>query len=48
MRAPLKPYVRYDGTGRIISSSLIYRRTKPLDGDWRILKVITTTTTTTI
>jgi hypothetical protein len=48
MRGKLKPYVRFDGTGRIVSSSLVYRQTKPLDGDWQILKVHTTTTTTTL
>jgi hypothetical protein len=39
MRSPLKPYVRFDGTGRIVSSSLIYRRTKPLDGNWKLLDI---------
>jgi hypothetical protein len=43
MKSPLKAYVRFDGTGRIVSSSLIYRRKKPLDGNWHLLSEITTT-----
>ncbi|NBW33767.1 MAG: hypothetical protein EBR30_01780 [Cytophagia bacterium] len=31
----LKAYVRYDGTGRLISGSLILQRFKPKDGNWK-------------
>lgn len=31
----LKAYVRYDGTGRIVSSSVILQRFKPKDGNWQ-------------
>ena len=31
---PLKAYVRFDGTGRIVPSSLILRRKKPKVGKW--------------
>jgi hypothetical protein len=31
----LKAYVRFDGSGRIIPSSLIVQRTKPKVGNWR-------------
>ncbi len=31
----LKAYVRFDGTGRIVPSSLILQRFKPKDGNWQ-------------
>lgn len=33
-KRPLKAYVRFDGTGRIVPSSLILRRKKPKVGKW--------------
>jgi len=52
---PLKAYVRFDGTGRIVPSSLILRRKKPKVGKWVEIPayeccnyVPTTTTTTTV
>jgi hypothetical protein len=32
---PLKAYVRYDGQGRVVSSSLILRKNKPKVGKWK-------------
>jgi hypothetical protein len=32
---PLKAYVRYDGSGRAVSSSLIWRKNKPKVGKWK-------------
>lgn len=32
---PLKAYVRYDGSGRIIAGSLVLRRKKPKVGNWQ-------------
>lgn len=50
----LKAYVRYDGSGRVISGSLILQRFKPKVGNWQEIDaneccnyVPTTTTTTT-
>jgi hypothetical protein len=48
---PLKAYVRFDGTGRIVPSSLILRRKKPKVGKWVEIPAYeccepTTTTTT--
>lgn len=55
----LKAYVRYDGSGRVVSGSLIFRKKKPKNGRWvEIAKSLccndnpvphpsTTTTTTT-
>jgi len=50
----LKAYVRYDGTGRVISGSLILQRFKPKVGNWQEIDaneccnyVPTTTSTTT-
>jgi len=48
---PLKAYVRFDGTGRIVPSSLILRRKKPKVGKWIEIPAYeccnpTTTTTT--
>ena len=31
----LKAFVRYDGSGRVVSSSLILRKTKPKVGNWK-------------
>ena len=31
----LKAYVRFDGSGRIVPSSLILQRSKPKDGNWK-------------
>lgn len=49
----LKAYVRYDGNGRVVPSSIILRRNKPQVGDWvEVLANLccnpTTTSTTTI
>ena len=50
---PLKAYVRFDGTGRIVPSSLILRRKKPKVGKWveipayECCNYIPTSTTTT-
>lgn len=50
---PLKAYVRFDGTGRIVPSSLILRRKKPKVGKWveipayECCNYIPSTTTTT-
>jgi hypothetical protein len=32
---PLKAYVRYDGSGRVVSGSLILRKNKPKVGKWK-------------
>jgi hypothetical protein len=50
-KRPLKAYVRFDGTGRIVPSSLILRRKKPKVGNWVEISAYeccnpTTTTTT--
>jgi hypothetical protein len=50
---PLKAFVRFDGTGRIVPSSLILRRKKPKVGKWveipayECCNYVPTTTTTT-
>lgn len=49
---PLKAYVRYDGSGRVVAGSLILRRQKPKVGKWVEIPAYeccnpTTTTTTT-
>ena len=49
----LKAFVRYDGTGRVVSSSVILARTKPKVGNWKEIDAYeccnpTTTTTTTV
>ena len=49
---PLKAYVRFDGTGRIVPSSLILRRKIPKVGKWVEIPAYeccnpTTSTTTT-
>ena len=47
----LKAYVRYDGQGRVVSSSLILRKRMPKVGKWQEVEAYeccrTTTTTTT-
>jgi hypothetical protein len=32
---PLKAFIRYDGSGRAVSSSLIWRKNKPKVGKWK-------------
>ena len=32
---PLKSFIRYDGSGRAVSSSLIWRKNKPKVGNWK-------------
>ena len=49
---PLKAYVRFDGSGRIVAGSLILRKNKPKVGKWQEIVGYeccnpTTTTTTT-
>jgi hypothetical protein len=48
---PLKAYVRFDGSGRIVAGSLILRKNKPKVGKWKEIQAyeccFTTTTTTT-
>jgi hypothetical protein len=50
----LKAFVRFDGSGRIVPSSLILRKRKPKVGKWREIEAneccnfTTTTTTTTV
>lgn len=51
-KRPLKAYVRFDGTGRIVPSSLILRRKMPKVGKWVEIPAYeccnpTTTSTTT-
>lgn len=46
----LRAYVRYDGSGRVISNSLILRRKKPKVGNWveiQTYECCDSTTTTT-
>ena len=49
---PLRAFVRYDGSGRIVAGSLILRKNKPKVGKWREIlayeccNYIPTTTTT--
>lgn len=48
----LKAYVRFDGSGRVVPSSLILQRNKPKVGNWQEIDAYeccnyTTTTTTT-
>ena len=50
---PLKAFVRYDGSHRIVAGSLILRKNKPKVGKWKEIQAyeccfLTTTTTTTI
>lgn len=49
---PLKAYVRFDGSGRIVAGSLILRKNKPKVGKWKEISAYeccnpTTTTSTT-
>jgi hypothetical protein len=48
----LKAFVRFDGSGRVVSGSLILRRRMPKVGKWQEVPAYeccnTTTTTTTI
>lgn len=49
---PLKAYVRFDGSGRIVAGSLIFRKNPPKVGKWMEIQSnqccnYTTTTTTT-
>jgi hypothetical protein len=49
---PLKAYVRFDGSGRVVAGSLILRKQKPKVGKWQEIPAYeccnpTTTTTTT-
>ena len=48
---PLKAYVRFDGSGRIVAGSLILRKNKPKVGKWKEIQAyeccFTTTTSTT-
>jgi hypothetical protein len=51
-RKDLKAYVRYDGSGRVVASSLVLRRSMPKVGNWKEVPAYeccepTTTTTTT-
>jgi len=53
---PLKAFVRFDGSGRIVAGSLILRKNKPKVGKWKeiqayeccFLTSTTTTSTTTV
>jgi hypothetical protein len=53
-KRPLKAFVRYDGTGRVISGSLILQANKPKVGNWQEIDAYeccnptTTTSTTTV
>ena len=49
---PLKAFVRFDGSGRIVAGSLILRKNKPKVGKWKEIQAyeccfLTTTTSTT-
>ncbi len=53
---PLKAFVRFDGSGRIVAGSLILRKNKPKVGKWKEIQAYeccfltssTTTSTTTV
>lgn len=52
-KKPLKAFVRYDGSGRVVAGSLILRKSKPKVGKWTEISAYeccnpTTTTTTTV
>ena len=56
-RKDLKAFVRFDGSGRVVPSSLILRKNKPKVGDWKEVQAYeccdpnfptTTSTTTTV
>ena len=34
-KRPLKAFVRFDGSGRVVSGSLVLRRNKPKVGNWQ-------------
>ena len=48
---PLRAFVRFDGSGRIVAGSLILRKNKPKVGKWKEIQAyeccFTTTTSTT-
>ena len=51
-KRPLKAFVRFDGSGRVVAGSLVLRRKKPKVGNWKEITAYeccnpTTTTTTT-
>jgi len=50
-KRPLKAYVRFDGSGRVVAGSLVLRRNKPKVGNWQEIVAYeccnSTTTTTT-
>ena len=47
---PLRAFVRYDGSGRIVAGSLILRKNKPKVGKWKEIQAyeccLTTSSTT--
>ena len=49
---PLRAFVRFDGSGRIVAGSLILRKNKPKVGKWHEISAyeccITTSSTTTL
>ena len=49
---PLKAFVRFDGSGRIVAGSLILRKNKPKVGKWKEIQAyeccITTSSSTTL
>ena len=52
-KRPLKAFVRFDGSGRVVAGSLVLRRKKPKVGNWQEITAYeccnpTTTTTTTV
>ena len=46
MSNKLKPYVRYDANWKVVPGSLILRTSKPKDGRWGELQLVTTSTST--
>ena len=51
-KRPLKAFVRFDGSGRVVAGSLVLRRKKPKVGNWQEITAYeccnpTTTSTTT-
>lgn len=52
-RKDARPYVRIDGSGRVVPGSLIFRKSKPKTGKWKEISgyeccdPFTTTTSTT-
>ena len=50
-KRPLKAFVRFDGSGRVVSGSLVLRRNKPKVGNWQEIvayECCNPTTTTTV